>query len=155
MVRRSWSEAASDCASRRSRSSWLLWSRLRQAPVEQRLDGAEQQEATEHDRGERAQDPLCRRVDPRGRLVGLEQQPCSFGILDRDVHLEQLIEVGLVGVLILGQVGELGMGLAGGEHLLLVLAQGELRSDAFEVIGVQDGSVVAPDLRGDDLVAQD
>ena len=118
-----------------------------QAPASRACTAPNEQEPTEHDRGERAQDPLRCRVDPVGRLVGLEQQPSTLGILDGDVHLEQLLEVRLVGVLLLGEVGQLRVRRPRREHLLLVGAEGELGAHPLEVVGVQDGPVIAPDLR--------
>ena len=91
-----------------------------------------------------------RRGDLVVREVGLEQQRLPAGRPHRPVHLEQPALALLEEVLRPGQVGDLGVGHRGGQHVPLLVAQRERRADQARLVGVDDAAVRRPDLHADD-----
>jgi hypothetical protein len=71
------------------------------------------------------------------------------------VRLEQLALLAFEAVLGLGQVAELGVGLAGLEQLGLLLPQLEALTDQRGLVGVEDPPVACPQLHAHDRLAED
>ena len=125
-----------------------------EAPRQRHLDEPEEDEAPEHERGERHPDAAPGRRDGAPALVGLEQEWRAVGRADRQVDLVEVALTALVAVLGAREVGQGRVRGSRPQHVELFRLEREPRADEARLVRVHDPPVARPELDTDHPLAE-